>query len=237
MNRTWVHLVLAAAVVAGVTSRAGAGEVGQCIKAATVDYKECKAGCKEDYQSAKDACINKDHTCVEACREKRLECRDPFDSAIRACNDQQQSEITNCRSLYGAGTPERDTCIDNAQLAGFQCRDQAREDFKALLTACRKGSAELGIEGFRPCVNDCPDGAGPVEDPKQCKLDASVAYKACGAACREDFQIAKDACRNRDHACVEGCRVVRQTCKDPIQATLDAAIAQCQLTKQGAVAQ
>ncbi len=230
MSRTACRVTLLLAFACFMGTQALAGEVGQCIKAGSLEYRECKSGCKEDYQSAKDACVNKDHVCVEACREGRAECRDAtgFDAAIDACNDAKETAIANCKQLYGAGTPERDQCIDNAQLAGFQCRDQAREDSKAALKAC--------VTGFKACRNACPPSAEPVDDIKQCKLDAKLAYKTCGSDCREDFQLTKDTCRNRDHDCVEQCRTDRQACKEPVQDVLDAAIEACKATKQTAIA-
>jgi hypothetical protein len=217
--------------VAAAFAFAGPARAGQCVKAAAVEYKECKGDCKEDFQVAKDACINKDHVCVDACREGRAECRDAtgFDAAIDACNATKEAEIANCKALFGPDTPERDQCIDNAQLKAFQCRDQVREDLGPALKACRAG--------FKACVAACPEGAGPVVDPKQCRIDAKAAYKACGATCREDFQIGKDACRNKDHACVEQCRSDRQACKAPVQAALDAAVAACKVTRDAGKAQ
>jgi len=230
MARNGLRLSLALGFAVSFTAQASAGDVGQCIYASKGEYKECKADCKEEYQTAKDACSNKDHVCVDACREERAECREAtgFDAAIDACNDQREDDIANCKMLYPPDTDARDQCIDNAQLAAFQCRDQVREDNKDELTACRSA--------FKACREACPPGAGPVEDPTTCKLEAKEAQKVCRAACREDFQIAKDACRNRDHDCVEGCRADRQDCKAPIQATLDAAIASCKATKDAAIA-
>jgi hypothetical protein len=230
MARIGLRLSLVFAVTAAFTAQAGAGAIGQCIKTSAGEYQECKADCKEAYQTAKDACSDRDHVCVEACREERADCRDAtgFDAAIDACDDGKEAAIANCKTLYGAGTPERDTCIDNAQLAAFQCRDQVREDNKLELKACRTT--------FRTCQSICPPGAGPVVDPKTCKREAKDASKTCGADCREDFQVAKDACRNRDHDCVETCRADRQACKAPIQATLDAVTAGCKATKQAAIA-
>jgi hypothetical protein len=230
MSRTAYRVGLAMAVACMLGGQSWAGETGQCIKAASVEYKECKGVCKEDFQTAKDACINKDHVCVEACREERADCRDAtgFDAAIDVCNDAQQDAIANCKQIYPPDTADRDQCIDNAQLAGFQCRDQVREDNKVELKACRTA--------FKACRGACPPGSGPADDPKQCRLDAKAEYKTCGAACREDFQIGKDACRNLDHDCVEACRADRDACKDPVQASLDAAVAQCKATKQAAIA-
>src|SRR5262249_53275006 len=102
MNRTVLSLALVAAMVAGFAVNGRAGQVGQCIKAATGDFKDCKTGCKDDFQTAKDACINKDHDCVDACREGRAECVDAtgFEAAIRACNAEAQVEIANCKHIF-----------------------------------------------------------------------------------------------------------------------------------------
>lgn len=207
----------------------GPAWAGLCVKGAAGEYRECKGVCKEDFQIAKDNCINKDHVCVEACREERAECREAtgFDAAIDTCNATRETEIANCKVLYDPDTTDRDQCIDNAQLAAFQCRDQVREDLGPAVKACRAA--------FRLCVSYCPAGAGPVEDPAQCRLDAKTPYKGCRAACREDFQIGKDACRNKDHDCVEQCRTDRQTCKAPVQATFDATVAACAVAKQTAI--
>jgi len=217
--------------VAGAFAAPGwAGGVGQCITMASDEYKECKSDCKEAFQAAKDACTNKDHVCVDACREGRASCIEDtgLEVAIDACNDGREVAVATCKSIYGPDTPERDQCIDNAQLDAFQCRDGAREAAKPSLVDCRKG--------FKACRDVCPAGAGPVVDVKQCRLDATVAYKACQAACREDFQLDKDACRNLDHDCVESCRTARELCKDPVQATLETAVAACKTTRDAVVA-
>jgi hypothetical protein len=82
--------------------------------------------------------------------------------------------------------------------------------------------------GFRACARAC--ALPTLLDPtavSQCKQDARDAAKTCQANCREDFQVAKDACHNRDHACVEQCRIDRGTCRDPILTQLAADIAAC----------
>ena len=223
-----IGIAVIVAALAGTS--ASAGVVGQCIKAGTAEYGECKATCKEDFQAAKDACTNKDHVCVDACREGRASCIEAtgLAEAIDACNAARDAAIANCKVLYGAGTPERDQCIDNAQLDAFRCRDGVREEKSAAVIACRKA--------FRTCRNACPPGAGPVIDPRQCRSEAVTAFRACYATCREDLQLAKDACRNLDHDCVEQCRSERQTCKQPVRAALDAAIAACKAVRDAAVA-
>ena len=59
------------------------------------------------------------------------------------------ADVATCRATYPIGDPNRDSCVDNAQLLNFQCRDQCREtvqlhpslkacrtDFKADIQAC-----------------------------------------------------------------------------------------------------
>ena len=119
------------------------------------------------------------------------------------------------------GASSRDNCIDDAQVAGFVCRVGVRKDKKPALNACRNG--------FRSCVQGCPSTCDPmcpapcsqVDDSKQCRQQAAADYKTCGATCREEFQFAKDTCRNRDHDCVEGCRAAATLAMQPVQATLD----------------
>src|SRR5437762_13434546 len=69
-----------------------------------------------------------------------------------------------------------------------------------------------------------------------CIQDAKGEYRNCKASCVEDFQVAKDACLNRDHPCVEGCRAERGLCREGTgsdqpfaasDATLDAAKQDC----------
>ena len=239
MRRTLLRLALTAACVAGLSAHVLADNtVGLCIKAASSNYKECKGDCKEDFQVAKDACINKDHDCVEACRELRSECVDDtgFAGGIKACNQTMDGQIANCKQIYPPDSTDRDTCIDDAQVAGFVCRQGVRKSTKDALNACRKGDPSQGIQGFRPCVAACPAGSGPVDDPKQCRHDASQDDHSCNANCREDFQFGKDTCRNKDHDCVESCRADRESCQAPVQATLDQAVAQCRANKNAAVA-
>ncbi len=178
---------VALAALAVLLSAPLAEAANPCIKDAKREYKDCKAGCKEDFQAAKDACLNRDHACVELCRAERSDCREAtgFDAAIDACNDQLDIERQACKDAHAAGTPERDLCIDQVQVIAFQCRDAARETAKPLLRECRRT--------FRACARACPPANPPTpsSDVHQCKIDAAAAYLACGAECREDFQVAR----------------------------------------------
>lgn len=223
-----VALMLIASLLAGAPATWASN---QCVRASKSEYADCKASARESLQTAKDACLDRDHACVEVCRAGRSECADAtgFEAAVDACDAARNDAVADCRATHPAGSADRDTCIDAAQIASFQCRDQAREDAKPGLLACRAG--------FRSCAKACPPAAnGAPADPKQCKREAAQAYRAALATCREDFQIGKDACRSRDHVCVEQCRDRRSTCRAPVDAVLDAAVAACAATKVAAVA-
>jgi hypothetical protein len=215
---------------------ASVGIAGECTTAARLEFKGCKADCREELQVSKDACLNRDHDCVEACRAGREDCRAAtgFDDEIDACNATRDSEIQTCKNLYPKSNDNtdpsnkgnRDTCIDNAQVKAFQCRDQVREDNRLALRACRKG--------FQACARACGPPSTPV-DAKQCKMDAKAAYNQCRASCVEDRQVAVDACHNKDHDCVENCRSDRQDCRAPVVAQRDSTIDQCNADRDAAI--
>ncbi len=214
-----------AALVLASISIADAGP-RPCLREAKREAKDCAADCKETMQTAKDACLNRDHDCVEVCRADRSQCRldSGFDAAIDACNDLLEAARAQCRANHPAGDA-RDLCIDRAQVSAFECRDSARELARPLLKQCRKS--------FRACAKACPapDVSASV-DAKQCVKDASLAAKSCAATCKEELQVAKDDCRNRDHACMEDCRATRTTCREPVHAILDSDLADCASDRQ-----
>jgi hypothetical protein len=221
----WILVGLALAFGA---VRASAGD--PCIGDAKETFTDCKGDCKEAYQVDKDNCINKLHSCVEGCRAGRSECVDAtnLDEDLATCRDDLRTAKANCRTIHAGDDAAIDSCIDGAQVVAFLCRKQARQDAKPFISACRAG--------FRACVKACPPApSGEVIDPRQCKLDAKDAYLACKADCREGYQIQKDACLHRDHACVENCRAQRDTCRQPFEDALDAAIASCNATRDAAV--
>jgi hypothetical protein len=202
-----------------------------CVDDAAQARQECTAQCKEDFQTAKDNCVNKDHACMEVCRALRAECREAtgLDAAIDACNDTLRAAKASCRAQHAEGTPERDACIDQAQMVAFQCRDAERSSRRSALNACRRE--------FRACARECPPANPPVtvDDKRQCRSDAKLAHDACKAGCREEFQFLKDACLGRDHVCMEDCRARRDTCRQPVEDDLRAAKAACNATRDAAI--
>lgn len=221
--------VIAAALVLASATVAAAGP-GPCVREAKGDAKDCAADCKEALQTAKDTCLNRDHACVEVCRANRSQCRldSGIDAALDACNGALEARRAQCRLDDPAG-PARDACIDQAQVDAFECRDAARELARPVLKQCRKD--------FRNCAKACPAPApaDPVVDPKGCVRDANAAAKVCAATCKEDFQVAKDDCKHRDHDCVESCRADRTACRQPVNDALAADLAACAATRQSGV--
>ncbi len=217
-----IPLLAVAALVLATATLADAG-ARPCVREAKRDAKDCTADCKETLQAAKDQCLNRDHACVEVCRANRSQCRldTGIDAALDACNDILEAARAQCRANHPPDTVARDGCIDAAQVDAFECRDAARELARPLLKQCRKT--------FRACAKACPpaDPATPTLDPKGCMRAANAAAKVCTTTCKEEFQVAKDDCRNRDHDCVEQCRADRTACREPVRAILNADLADC----------
>src|SRR5437667_9575488 len=65
-----------------------------------------------------------------------------------------------------------------------------------------------------------------------CIQDARGEFKDCKAGCVEDYQVAKDACLDRDHQCVELCRAKREDCREATG--IDQAFAACEATLESA---
>ena len=231
MNAAVLVRSLAVAMLA-VLARAYAAEAADpCVGEAKGALIECRTQCYEDRQLSKDNCLNRDHACMEVCRAQREECRlaTGLDAAIAACNQTLYDAKEGCRNDNPEGSPERDQCIDQAQVVAFQCRDAAREAARPALKSCRAS--------FRTCAKSCPppDPPSEVVDPLQCKIDATAAAQTCRQACREAFQVLKDMCLNRDHVCMEGCRASRDTCIQPVADQLAADVGVCKATRDAAV--
>lgn len=123
-----------------------------CNNDARNQYLVCKASCREAFLVDHDTCRNIDHDCADACRAGREACvAQPFaslETCASNCNDTLAGAKDDCRGQFGEGTPERDVCIDTAQVASFQCRDTCREGVREALRQCRVT--------FQACVDACP---------------------------------------------------------------------------------
>ena len=219
------------AVVLSLLAPAGARAGNPCLGEARQQFLESQAQCREDFQTAKDGCLNRDHECVDVCRAQRGVCVETtgLEAALEACNATTRAAKATCRQQNPPDSVALDQCIDQAQVVGFQCRDAAREAARPALDACRVA--------FGTCARACPPPDPPSEiiDRAQCRRDAKTAYKSCKVTAREEFQFQKDACRNRDHDCVEQCRANRDACREPVEIQLAAATDQCRATRDAAV--
>jgi hypothetical protein len=134
-------------------------DVPACRLQAKQDAKTCVANCREDFQVTKDACQNRDHGCVEGCRALRDMCTDPILTTlagkIAMCNADRDADIATCHQLYPLPSQAMalDQCIDDAQVAAFVCRDDARETARTDLVPCR--------QNFLSCAKGCPPASSP----------------------------------------------------------------------------
>jgi hypothetical protein len=230
-DRVSISLLAVAAALALLTVATPARACNSCLTEAKQNFKDCKAAATETLQATKDACVNRDHDCVEVCRADRYDCQQAtgLDAAITQCNDTLAAAKAQCRADYSAGSNQRDACIDQAQVVAFQCRSSERKAARRPLVQCRRG--------FRACARACPAATTEAPaDPRQCRLDAKDQHTADKAVCVEDFQVGKDACRHKDHTCVEQCRADRDGCRQPVQDQLDSDIAACNAQRDAAKA-
>lgn len=217
-------------VAAGV---APAQEGDPCRDEARAGLRSCKRACRDAFRVAKDSCSKRDHECVDACRLAHDECRAPFEAELATanamCDETLHAAKRTCREQFAEGTAELDRCIDQAQGVAFACRDAAREAVADDLRQCRRD--------FRACLETTCPAEAPVDPAtfRACKLDAKDVLARCVVGCREEFQLDKDTCLDRDHECVEGCREVRTECRAPILAVFEAAIEACAEARQSAV--
>ena len=54
--------------------------------------------------------------------------------------------------------------------------------------------------------------AHAVTSNPQCVQEAHAANQLCKSTCQDNFVVAKDMCRNVDHACADACRAGREAC-------------------------
>ena len=151
MKRIW--LVCGALAIFMAPAAWALTKNAECVLDAKAQKQLCVSTCQENFRFAKDLCWNVDHDCADACRAGRDVCVAPIYAALQNCLDPCSTTLeaakTVCRNLWAEGTPERDTCIDDAQGVAFGCRDTCREQLdREGLIACRAQ--------FRACITACP---------------------------------------------------------------------------------
>ena len=152
MQRTSFVVVGLAVLLIGPSAQAFSPNPA-CVLDAIKTNRSCKKTCNQDFLEAKDLCDSVDHACADSCRAARKACvapiQAPVDACIDACNATRYGSRLQCRALYTTGTPERDQCIDAAQVVAFVCRDTCQENVDAAgLAQCR--------DTFRSCIVLCP---------------------------------------------------------------------------------
>jgi hypothetical protein len=124
-----------------------------CVQDARNQLAGCVTLCKEGFLAAKDDCRDIYHPCADACRATRNGCVGEVLIALETCKEENcegplETARDLCKVAYPKGSPERDQCIDNAQVVAFQCRDTCREGVAGDLKACRAA--------FKTCIKECP---------------------------------------------------------------------------------
>ncbi len=226
MRLAALALLIGAFVAIGFGS--ARADVDSCLQAARAEVLECRELAREAFRTAKDACLERDHDCVDVCRADREDCAETSQIAadLAVCNADREVAVDACRNTTPEDSPERDTCIDAAQVDAFTCRDGAREANKGELKACRAD--------FRSCARAC----GPPlvrGEARVCRQEAILEFTAAKDACKQDRRLAVDACRKLDHTCVEQCRADRDGCRAPIEAALETAVDTCRAARDEAV--
>lgn len=128
-----------------------------CNREAAKEFKECQLECREEFLTDKDACRNIDHDCANACRAERAACEEPYLDAVElcivGCKETLEAAKLACEAILDP--VERDQCIDDAQVAGFVCRDDCRENTTVDGKPWREGVQECRVAA-RACFEACP---------------------------------------------------------------------------------
>ncbi len=200
-----------------------------CLEAARGDWVECRQEATRGFALGRQLCLDRDPSCVQACASRREACgaATGIDAVLDACLGQQQATVSDCRDRFRTGSKNRERCIENARIAGFQCRRRARIDTVPALRRCRVD--------FDVCTDRCGPGEPP-RGARRCELDARRARSAARASCNQIADADKSACLGKDAACAEGCRDVRDTCNAPAREAIASAILACEAERRSAAA-
>lgn len=146
MKLRWIGLLglgLGIALLAAGSARANDPAKHQCIQDARDTRNSCVRVCQDDFLASMDTCRGVNHDCAQTARDSRDACVSTVLQMLKQCFDDTcggfKAAIDQCRIDFAMGTPERDACIDAAQLQNFQCRDGCRESVQlsSSLKACR----------------------------------------------------------------------------------------------------
>ena len=137
--------------VLGLGTAQAASSKAACIKEARTAKQTCTQSCQTTFEDARLLCLNIDPTCAAACESTEATCTAPFLSTLEpclsACDAQLQAAKQACPK---PSDPTHDDCIDQAQLAAFNCRDACHDDptVSSGLQGCR--------QAYYKCLKGCP---------------------------------------------------------------------------------
>jgi len=128
-----------------------------CVLQAREDLQSCSAECINDFRNERFTCRNVEPGCGRECLGRRESCIEtasqPLVTCIIDCQNTLAEAKAACVTTCNGDATCLDTCIDQAQVAAFTCRDNCREAF-------RMSTGPTEIEScratFRECVRACP---------------------------------------------------------------------------------
>lgn len=136
----------------------------RCIADAAAEDQVCRSNCREHFQAAKDICRNIDHDCADRCRADLDTCLEAptgpitlYETCRLNCREDLVTEKARCREMHPPGTPERDQCIDRAEVTAFACRDTCRDTYREGV----RDQVRLCRLAFRTCILQCPPPPTP----------------------------------------------------------------------------
>lgn len=225
--RAAVVLVAAGLVLRAATATAGG--CSPCLQAARAEYLDCSASATGAFLIERHRCIRREPPCVEACLWHQEECVASIGmgTALANCASQTVAAKTTCRAKFAFGSNKLANCIDQAQVAGLNCRYRARTTRRPAFVRCQVK--------FRACSRLCPSGE-PSDGVGVCRAAARDGLTALRSRCQQTFQASRSACLGTDHACTQDCRDARDACTTPVEDTLTTAIQACTADQAAAAA-
>ncbi|MCW5893134.1 MAG: hypothetical protein KIT14_21680 [bacterium] len=123
-----------------------------CKGAARLARRAALQSCRRTFQITASACLDKDATCAQACGATRRACEAPIEAtlgaAVGACVQAKDAAVAACRATEPPGSPQRESCEQEAGATAFTCRLAARDAAAPGLTACG--------DAYVACVKACP---------------------------------------------------------------------------------
>ena len=133
-----------------------------CAVHAKQEVLGCREECTGDFQNAKLLCRDIETECGLQCLGHRESCIEtavqPLQDCLGICRDTLESDKSVCAGLCGADTACFGSCVDQAQVPAFNCRDDCE-------VTHRTNGGDLAVDvcrqDFKNCVALCPRAPNP----------------------------------------------------------------------------